>query len=335
MTIGAKMQKPLHITLLALALVLTLVGCEDESVRPKGSSKAAVYNGYYGAVYKRYAVTTEDRERSHWVQELVEGYARPKVGNAPARFEAASLSSCELPRPSEDAKVILVELYGGNNELPLYFVSGKEVAGVASYIEQTGERPSLDSMMKSNAADQIDILITETAQPVYLVLTAYDEIVWSLHLAEGAKLDGVSVIGDEAQALAHVPEGTPTAIVVLDQSPQRSCVVSPQNPVTDSWKALKALNRKHGGDGFRRTIDKAERAHQAFRNWLQPRVGSVDLSLSAYQTSHVLIGPMPSAPIPYRPLTDAVIAYSPSASPIWADEDTAVDTVYEWAESGG
>ncbi|MDJ0943065.1 MAG: hypothetical protein QNJ30_06355 [Kiloniellales bacterium] len=327
------MRKSIQILLLGLAV--SLAGCEDESVRPQGSVKAAVYNGYYGAVYKRYAVTTEDRELSYWVQELVQDYAGPRVGTAPAQFEAASAAGCALPAPSEGAKVVLVEVYGGNNELPLHFISGKDVAGVASYIKSTGERPPLDRMVKSSAADQIDVLVTETERPVYLVLTAYDEIVWSLHLAEDARLDGISVIGHEAQALAHVPEGLRKAVVVFDQSPQRGCMVTPQHPVTESWKALKAMNRKHGGEGFRHNLEKADRNHRAFRNWLRPRIGAVDLSLTAYQTSHILVGPKPAAPIPYRPLSGAVIAYSPSASPVWGDEDDVADTIYDWAETGG
>ena len=88
------MRKSIQILLLGLAV--SLAGCEDESARPQGSVKAAVYNGYYGAVYKRYAVTTEDRELSYWVQDLVQDYAGSRVGNAPTQFEAASAAGCAI-----------------------------------------------------------------------------------------------------------------------------------------------------------------------------------------------------------------------------------------------
>ena len=322
-------------SLATLALCIGMAGCGDGNAKPEGSPQSRIYNQYYGAVYKRPAVTTEDRALSYWAQDIAQDYAGPRVKDAPASLAAATLSlDCSLPAPSAEALVVFVEIYGGYDDAPLYFVTDRDIERVRQTIETTRKRPRLDRMLEKQAAKQVDVFVTETEQPVYLVLAAYNETIWSLQIAAGARLDGVSVIGHESQALAHAPEGARVGFAVVDNSPQLSCVELPQRPVTDSWEALEKLDDKRVGRGFRKTVDEAREQHYRFRDWLRARVGDPDRTLDAYRTAHVLIGPRPATPLRYRRLTGTQLAFTPNSTPVWGDRGDAADAIYRLADPG-
>lgn len=321
-------------TIATLLMGVLLGGCEDESALPEGNPKGEVYDGNYGATYKRFAVTTVDRAAVYWAQEIASGFASPTAAAAPAAFEPAHLSgTCHLKPPSDDAEVVFVEVYSGNRPMPLHLIGNGDLDGLRSYIERNGSRPDIDRLLETSAADQIDVFITETDRPIYLVLSAYDETLWSLQLAEGVQLDGIAIIGYEAQALAHKPDLVLASFAVVDDSPQQHCAITPQRPVNETWRILH--REREGRTSFTRTLDEARRDHSAFRSWLASKIGYPDRTLDAYQTSHVLIGPRPDIPIPYRPLTGADIIYAPSATPIWGSASDAERLIYGLAEAGG
>jgi len=319
-------------TMVVLLLGALLGGCEDESALPEGDPKGEVYNGNYGATYKRYSVTTEDRARVYWAQEIADGFASPVASAAPAKFEPTHLSgSCYLPPPSDNAEIVFVEVYSGNETMPLHFVGNDEMDDLRSYIERQGGRPDIDRLLESSAADQIDVFITETDRPIYLVLAAYDETLWSLQLADGVQLDGIAIIGYEAQALAHKPGRVLAAFAVVDDSPQQHCAVTPRRPVNENWRILH--REREGQTNLTRTLDEARRGHSAFRSWLATRIGYPDRTVDAYQTSHVLIGPKPENRMQYRPLTGAEVIYAPTATPVWGTDGDAERIIYGLAEA--
>jgi len=324
------MHRPLTLTTLVLSLFLA--GCNDDA-RPDGFPESRVYDGNYGATYKRPAVATEQREKSYWAQDIADGYASPRESDAPARLVAASLSGgCTLPKPSDGAEVVYVEIYAGYDDAPLFFVKHDDIKEVRRYIEATHSRPDLERMVKVNAAKQVDVFVTETEKPVYLVLAAYDQTIWSLQIADGVELDGIAVLGYEPQALAHAPANVRVAYAVYDKSPQQRCMAMPQRPVNGTWKALEKAQKQRSESGFKRTINEARENRSRFWNWLSTRVGRPDRSIDAYLTSHVLVGPQPSARMQYRPLAGAEMGFTDNAVPIWGDAGDAEDRIYELAE---
>ncbi len=320
---------------LALALGLWMAGFGDEFDKPNGMPESRVFNENYGAVYPRPAVTTEDHAVSYWVQDIVEDYAKPRVKDAPASLAATELPfGCLLPRPSDKAQVVFVEIYSGYDHAPLYFVTENDVKTVRRHIETKQKRPNLDRMLNVNAAQQVDVFVTEVEQPVYLVLAAHNETIWSLQIAEGARLDGVSIIGYEPQALAHAPEHARVGFAVVVGSPQGDCVETPQQPVNDTWRALQKTNDKRVGEGFRTIIDEASQNHDRFRGWLRWHVGDPHRTIDAYRTAHVLIGPKPATRLRYRPLTGTQLTYTPNAIPVWGSKNDVADIIYGFAENG-
>jgi hypothetical protein len=320
----------------AMAMGLLVAGCGDEYAKPDGFPDTHVRDDHYGAVYKRPAVTTEDRTLSYWAPDIAADYAAPDVTDAPAHFQAVRLPpNCALPKPSSGAEVVFVEIYSGYDDAPAYFITDDAIKAVRKQIDTSGERPDLDRLLKTSNAKPVDVFVTEAARPVYLVLATYDETIWSLQLAAGVRLDGVAVIGYEPQALAHAPEDARVGFVVHDASPQRRCMVTPQRPVTKSWTAVEKAKADKTGRGFKKTVDEARRDHAKFRSWLRARIGTPDRRIVAYRTAHVLIGPRPATPLAYRSLADAQLAHTANTLLLWGDRSSVAKTIYGLAETGG
>ncbi|TQV73276.1 hypothetical protein [Denitrobaculum tricleocarpae] len=322
-------------TLGAIALGVLLAGCGDDNAKPEGFPESRVRNDIYGAIYKRPAVTTENRDVSYWAQDLALDYSAPRLSDAPAQLVKARKSAgCSLPKPSADAEVVYVEIYSGRDDAPLFLVTPKDVEGVKRYIEAKNKRPDLDRLLSSGNARQVDVFVTEVEKPVYLVLAAYDTTIWSLQLAEGVKLDGVAVIAYEAQALAHAPKQARVSYIVHEDSPQSRCMTVPHRPVNENWKAVERAAKQNHDRGFNKILKDARRDHRKFRSWMLGRVGPPDRNIDAYQTAHVLIGPKPATPLRYKPLTGSALAYSANAIAIWGDESDAAAVIYDLAEKG-
>ena len=319
-----------HVFTFAIALVSAfIVGCDESSIPTKPSSENVHY-GLYGATYTSPAVTVKDLQHSYWAQELVANFLVPRPQNAPAQFTPVQLHfSCDLPPASKQAHLVFVEIYGGSVNLPLYLVEPSRVEDVKNYMIQSRLPPNIVEMLKKAIVKKVDVIVNRTDKPVYLVLSAYDSTLWSLHLAEGVRLDGIAVIGHDAQALAHLPKNTPVAFVVSDDL-QKKCNPTVQRPVNNTWTMLTKLDQKFVGDGFRKTLREAKDRYGRFHEWLSWRVGSPDEVISAYRTSHVLVGSKPVIPIPYHSLAGTDIIYTPSAKPIWGDKGDATKAMVAW-----
>lgn len=306
---------------LRLAIPLTvflLTGCSDSDI-PGTPSSENIRFGYYGATYRSPAVTLSDLHSSYWAQEIVTDYQPADISQKPATFSPVHLNfDCEIPSLSRGTYVAAVEIYGGSVELPLYFIPNQDIDKFREVLAESDRPPNFLRTLEQGIVKKVDVYITETEKPVYLVLGAYDETVWSLHLSEQTRLEGVAVIGYEAQALANVPEGTPIGFVVYDSN-QMECRTYAQRPVNETWTSLQKINNKHGGSGFQYTIDKAKERHDEFHEWLGLYVDLPDTVISAYYTSHVLVGPKPTTRIPYHSLADTQIFHSGNVLPLWGE----------------
>lgn len=321
-------------TLGTVMLGVLLVGCGDGNGKPQGAPESRVHNDIYGAVYKRPAVATEDRQLSYWAQDLAIDYAAPSLKDAPAQLVKVRKSAgCSLPRPSADAEVVYVELYSGQDDAPLFLVPPGDIETLREHTEEETKRRALNKILRATNARQVDVFVTEVEKPVYLVLATYDPTIWSLQLAEGVTLDGIAIIGYEPQALAHAPEQTRVSYIVHEDSPQRRCMTAPHRPVNESWDAIERAKKQTHDRGFKKVLKEARLDHTKFRKWMRGRVGPPDRSIDAYQTAHVLVGPKPATPVRYKPLTNSALSYSANAIAIWGDESNAAAVINDLAKN--
>lgn len=277
---------------------------------------------------------------------------QPNLVNAavPAVFEAVDAQpACRMPRPSQNAKIAYAYTYGGGPKTPLHYIAdganaeeiaerirltkevAKQVAGQASF-EQAALARGAASFARGNAiesASRVDVLVTETDAPVFLVLTSYNAVLWNIQTAPGAKIDGVILNAYEGGAIANGADKRRTGIMGHRGAPNSSCRWKPRGraiPTEERIAGALSLNENFNPDDYRERWDREYREDSIFFSQELPiTLGQRptwilnDAKGGAFQA--VLVGPVPEAPFEQQPITKLQI---PSyVAPYWGPKRLA------------
>ena len=175
----------------------------------------------------------------------------------------------------------------------------------------------------------MDVLVTETKAPVFLVLTSYDPILWNVQLAPGAEIDGILVSAYEGGAIANGVSEKRTGFMGFDRAPNRSCRLKGRGkPVPSS---VRIAGAKDLNPEFAPTLYKArwDQDYQDGRKYfavdLARKFGKdpdwilTDSKGESFQA--VLVGPVPNTPFKQQPITKLQI---PSyVAPYWGTRKAA------------
>ncbi|MEL7545273.1 MAG: hypothetical protein AAGJ84_01370 [Pseudomonadota bacterium] len=259
---------------------------------------------------------------------------QPNLINAavPTRFEAVDAQpQCRMPRPSRSAKIAYAYTYGGGPKTPFHYIAdGANAAQIAARIEATKElvkdvasQGSFEqaalvreaaAFTRGNAiesATRVDVLVTETDAPVFLVLTSYNSVLWNIQAAPGVEIDGVIVNAYEGGAIANGARASRTGFMGHRGAPNRACRWKPRGPAISPEVRLQgalALNPDFDQGSYRETWENQYRADQTFyRQDLPIAIGQRptwllnDARGGAFQA--VLVGPVPDVPFEQQPIT--------------------------------
>ncbi|MEQ8559010.1 MAG: hypothetical protein RIB03_11895 [Henriciella sp.] len=240
------------------------------------------------------------------------------LAEAPApRFEEYRMPShCRMPRAGGRAKVYYYYSYGGGQNIPLH----------AAW--KTPDGKTVQYGMLGNVR-RTDVMVTETEDPVYLVLASYDEMLWNIQLAPGAEIDGIAVMSYEGAMVANAPDGANVGFVSMRNSPNSRCRVKPRGPaipVEARIAGAKKLNPDFDSPSYVEQWKADFKETQKFhRQTLRGMIGaSADVQL--YRTGGVgsqaiLAGPVPAEPFAPQPVTS--ILYQSNMLPLWGTREEA------------
>lgn len=270
----------------------------------------------------------------------------------PTQFETVDADpNCRMPRPSSQARVGYVYTYGGGVKTPLHYIAdgadaaiiaermavtkeiAKQVAREGGFIEGALAR-EFAGFAKGNSVEwvtRVDVLVTETEAPVFLVLTSYNAILWNIQLAPGATLDGVVVSAYEGGAVANGASARRTGFMGFDGSPNRKCRLEGRGkPVPSEVRiaGAKELNPDFDAGSYKQRWDEEYREGQKFFAVdLRQKIGKTptwllnDARGETFQA--VLVGPVPEAPFQQQPVTRLQI---PSyVAPFWGTRKAAFE----------
>ena len=202
-------------------------------------------------------------------------------------IEVKNKPNCKLPRPSPYAEVAYV--YAGNvkrkRESRLWFPS--------SY-----KRPGTKARRRYGAG-VVDVIITETEKPVYLVLGSGRHVLWVIHKANGVQISGISVVSARPSGLAtDVPLNLIGFSTSASGEEESECPSSPEAYLTaDERIALKERASKgyEGVSQKNRNIIKEikDENFTGWTIWLKKNFGKIDQSIAGQSLESVLIGPPP------------------------------------------
>ena len=251
-----------------------------------------------------------------------------KRSEQPAPFETIEITSrCTVPRASSGAKIAYVYTYGGGRNAPVHHAFVGE-DGETDMHMRIARMPGDDKMFSAGSAvaremealakarllrttRQLDVMVTETERPVYLVLASYDSLLWNLQLAPGARIDGVAVIAYNGGVLANGPDPSRVGFLNFRGSPHSKCYPSPQGravPVADRIASAKELNPDINLGSY---PDQWRAELAETNNWYRrvlPRLvgGKADIVLNwanGGSFEGVLVGPVPEIRFASQPIT--------------------------------
>ncbi|MGB3627717.1 MAG: hypothetical protein WA989_17965, partial [Henriciella sp.] len=182
------------------------------------------------------------------LQQVSGGQPNLVNSGAPTDFEFVDADpNCRMPRPSSRAKLAFVYTYGGGEKTPLQYVADSKNAGQLqsridrqrliagsmsdSSFEQSAMASQAAAFARGNSVEwvtRIDVLVTETDAPVFLVLTSYNAVMWNIQTASGADIDGIIVSAYEGGAIANGVDERRTGFMGFRGAPNLSCYLKGQ-----------------------------------------------------------------------------------------------------------
>ena len=267
----------------------------------------------------------------------------------PVPFEMIPVTSrCRVPRASSGAKIAYIYTYGGGDNAPVHHAYAGEDSSTNTRMQVARMAASAgdDEMFSAGSAvaremealakagmlqstRKVDVFITETERPVFLVLTSYDSLLWNVQLAPGATLDGVAIISYRGGILANGPEADRVGFLNFHSSPHSGCYVSPRGraiPVADRIASAREINPNVDLGSYPDQWREDIKASNEWYSRILPRLvgGRADIILDwadGHGFEGVLVGPVPDTPFESQPITRL---QAPShVQPVWGSRQHA------------
>ncbi len=313
--------------MIAVFLTAALAGCADPL--PTGDPAALLeqeQRGYEAPV----GVMMGLNETPYWAHSGVADFRPAGDGDLPAKIEdLQSLGSCtfEAPRPEEILAKVQVD--GSAMKSPVYAVSRQEM----------GERTKTylvnlkagNDIVPFNASDDrmgiVDVVVTEKAKPVYLVIAYTSPTIFNIQLVEGARISRIALVGLGAAGIANAHPAV--QIQSLAGRAMQSCNILPAREPADHWLFVQDAKKD---SSLKDALEWNFSMYRDFSAWQRKNFGSSsgDDSVGAMTASHVLVGPMPQtreARATFKPLEGATLLLSKN-NHIFVGEEAAYKKKY-------
>lgn len=225
--------------------------------------------------------------------------------------------SCRLRRPLGEERVVNVRLEDGLLPAPLQAIPH---AALAERLLQNvkavtqDRRPTDRDGRVTGAFETVDVFLTDTSAPLYVVLQNMgDGILWNLHLASDVQVAHVALISEGYPAVVNLPANASLdGLHVSDfvgrhqfgaDDTVRDCMIRPWRKPAADWTAQQKA--AEGNALFQNQMTSYTKGHAAFNAWYTQTLGvdATEHVIAPRSAAHVLIGPVPSAPIAYQSIT--------------------------------
>lgn len=299
-------------TTLLLFVILFANGCSNdlsESPMPNGDPSNSAGRDLRGYKYHPYAMLN-GAGKFLWSQQALKGYRRVNESDLPDNILTLK-QSCNFPVPHEQDNVHHIHIGQSIQESPVYAISTRNIGKRAdrfinSYMATNGK--PVGSFIGNDAMGVVNVVVTETASPIYLVLTSQSQTIWNIHQAENVQITNIALIGPGAVGIANAPlEATITAIGGYQLS---TCNVKPARTPEKHWRFVQNAAKSNSAQNV---LAKNRAAGKAYRNWFFQtfkRQARENFS-QAFGASNVLVGPPPQEPefrVGFTPLKKSTVA---------------------------
>lgn len=266
------------------------------------------------------AIATPDKSEVD-ITQITVGFVPPTSATAPGQvipFDANT--TCTLRRPQQGEVVTNIRLHHGLLDAQMQIFSEEDLAeAVTKNVEgyTRHQKPYMQNAKVMGHVDAVDVVLTDTSGPLYVVLQSLDQdIIWNLLPAQGVQIAHVAMIGNDS-GLVDLPAARSfEALRISDfvtkhefgnDDEIRDCMIRPWRSPEPHWGAAKLA--AEGNMLYVNQLKSYSKGQIAFNTWYTQTLGvDADTNLtSVNEAAHVLAGPMPTTPVTYLPITDRAV----------------------------
>lgn len=309
---------------------------KDSMTRAAGAPADYLVTRTWGVIVEG-PVANHDRSSGVFIADALRDWRPADDAEVVARVQMLrEQDDCIMPPPAEGARVVNLLVEHPSSKSGLYSFSQDDLLdSVDTWFSRIRHQdmPQVPGPEASHEFRVHDIAVTETSAPVHLVLQTYvaGNVLYNFHLAPGAVVSGVSMLGGDANAVANLADGVPVA--VMTGRALRDCGV----PMADALRGEAGIEAQIRDRKLTSEEDiAAARAALAARveahdTWFRAQFGVRPLEgRIGYSFAEVtLVGPVPESPKAapeYRPLTGASVIAQ-------AQEFFKVEGLHDWPQA--
>lgn len=239
--------------------------------------------------------------RPVFIPEVITGYGTRVGSDIPAEITTIRpISGCRLTPPL--AGTAVGHVTAGETGLRLSFLTYNDsdlAAAVQGFVDRYRESgPTAPGDGSELAYEAYDVAVTETGAPVYLVLeNARGNRIWNIHLAPGARVERVILLGGAHAGVANLDPVVP--VEVLPGEALAACGIVPAYPPNPGNRVFAAL--KTGSASDKAAAEAKLAAIQdrvgAYNTWFRDSFGvPADETRAGFAGGTVsVVGPQPGA----------------------------------------
>ena len=269
--------------------------------RGSGDSPADMLDDGVDGLVARGPIAALAGNRPVFISDVISGYSARVAGDIPAEITTIRpISGCRLTPPL--GGTVVGHVTAGETGLRLGFLTYNAsdlAAAVQRFVDLYREDGRAAPGDGSDLAyESYDVAVTETGAPVYLVLeNAQGNRVWNIHLAPGARVERVILLGGAHAGVANLDPVVP--VEVLPGDALAGCGIEPAYPLNPGHRFFDVLKTGSGtekAEAEAKLVVMQDRI-AAYNTWFRDSFGvPADETRAGFAGGTVsVVGPQPGA----------------------------------------
>ena len=251
-----------------------------------------------------------------FISDVISGYTTRVASDVPAEIMTIRpILGCRPTAPLDGTIVghVVAGTSGIDTALVTYndAILAAAVQKFAAFYRETGMVDPIKAQPQSYQA--YDVAVTETRAPVYLVLeNRWDTPrMWNIHLAEGARIERVVILGGGQAGVANLDPVVPVEVILQDGLV--ACNIAPTYPLNDGHLFFQSMeNGAMSSEEAEEKLAKIDARVEAYDQWFSDSFGlaATDSRIGFDKGTISVVGPVPGEADPkavFAPIKGAKI----------------------------
>jgi hypothetical protein len=215
---------------------------------PQGATPADLLDDGPDGLEARGPIAALAGNQPVFIKDVITGYTKRVGSDIPAEITTIRpISGCRLTPPMDGT--IVGHATAAPTGLGLALMTYDDAAlaaAVQDFVNTYRDTQTIRQFTGSDYAyEAYDVAVTETKAPVYLVLeTGSGNRIWNIHLAEGARIERVVLLGGDQTGIANLDPVVP--IEVISAQGLADCGIAPAYPLNAGHRFFQVLNGPAG-----------------------------------------------------------------------------------------